>query len=1460
MAVDVSKIPNNNKFDPVREAILSLKAEIEDTGAAIGNGTLTIGTSGSLSGSGTFTANQTSNTIITIGIDDSDYVSLSETSLQTLSGSLSLVNITLSGYLRGPSTFVIDPATHGDDTGTLVIAGNLQVDGTTTTINSTTLTVDDKNIVIASGAANASAADGAGITIDGASATMTYNSTSDRFVFNKDIETNLVGDVTGGTISGTTGSFSGTLSLNASDALSFENGLHWITSNDGQQNFGIRVGHYSNASVVEECTEAGYIFQDEWSQSGGWREFNVSADSMTVGQLIGTDSNWRTQIEYDPSSVWLRYQGSTRLQTTSDGIDVTGNINLHSSKLYWNTDWDYLMFDDDSTDFTTNTNATLLTSRADVVFQGNANDGTSAGNFIFWQGSATSGSEVFVVEELGAGIDVASGSLKIGGTTTIDSSRNVYANDVTGNDINGTFGNFGDVFLTNSTGASISFRNSIGNTVDTDNLATISFQGYYDSAYVGASRIQVKANEDFSATARGSVINFDFWDTGSVFDTAVSIASDGLYIGTTNVYDYLPTGVTLDSTDLASNKLKLQVVTNGGDRGTAAFPSIVISDVLNEGFVPFIDTGDSGGDGASGGLSARLSDSWLKLTSDTLELGASDPISHEVRYARFLYQAGTNDKISTVYGAKDITASIQYLGGSTTAKIEFIGNTNIDGTVRFNGEYTFPPTDGTSGQVLGTNGSGDLSWVSGAATTSDLQVVTDNGNSTDNAIITTDQLAGKYLTLGNQELTLNPPAYSIWLDANDSNAPATIGDYAGSLPLGIYVNGDDGISTTTLGSGTVQVYHTGHFSGTHITNWQTAYTYSQVGHLPLSGGTLTGNLSVQGSVGVTNIVTNKVVKFNGTILDDSIITDNGSTVSVGGDLRIAQRMTMSEDGTYDVGISNGQGGQLWLETEDGSATAHQLARRFVITGNTATPYYYWYHGNSGSETVEMQFSTNANLLVYNKLAVGQTTEPTETFRAAGDARIDGSLNVFERIRIDRTLDEVAIVLEDSGGDDTGYLTMNDGQGNMSLMLGVDGVGNHIVTGDGAAKLLYSAHGQDGIISLNAGQTGTAGDAVSFSIGLSVNSNDNTIKVGASSDQYGLDNTDGNTIFNASGDLFTTEINARTGTEVLFNDTLRIDASGVPQLILDGGSDTTGDIVVPDGEILQVGHWNSGTSTYTDRFRIAADGNIGIQETTPSAALDIKDRVYIDTDATYGTTYGTVGFGGLQNGYARIFANTTNRNLYLNAGTGGDVRFRVNGVGTDVVEIYSDGNAYFANSVGIGQPSPSYKLDVSGNTRLDGLVGINANPDSSYQLNMQFDNTDANDDFHFAQRIDGNFSGIDNTTAIREQGGIYLDIDSSADGDASNEHRLYGIYNDVRFTGFSDIAQGIYTRLESNNSTEKTSAMYAVYAHAVHDSGVNGGVSQMIANFGVASVEDAGDVDNAYAGFFLPLQPQLELLM
>ena len=76
---------------------------------------------------------------------------------------------------------------HEDSSGNVVIPGNLTVSGTTTTVNSTTLDVADKNITIANGAADAAAADGAGLTVAGASATILYTASGDKWAFNKPI-------------------------------------------------------------------------------------------------------------------------------------------------------------------------------------------------------------------------------------------------------------------------------------------------------------------------------------------------------------------------------------------------------------------------------------------------------------------------------------------------------------------------------------------------------------------------------------------------------------------------------------------------------------------------------------------------------------------------------------------------------------------------------------------------------------------------------------------------------------------------------------------------------------------------------------------------------------------------------------------------------------------------------------------------------------------------------------------------------------------------------------------------------------------------------------------------------------------------------------------------------------------------------------------------------------------------
>jgi len=66
--------------------------------------------------------------------------------------------------------------------------GNLIVQGDTVTLNTSVVLIEDKNILLANGALNAAAADGAGISVAGAGANIQYTSSINRWAFNKDID------------------------------------------------------------------------------------------------------------------------------------------------------------------------------------------------------------------------------------------------------------------------------------------------------------------------------------------------------------------------------------------------------------------------------------------------------------------------------------------------------------------------------------------------------------------------------------------------------------------------------------------------------------------------------------------------------------------------------------------------------------------------------------------------------------------------------------------------------------------------------------------------------------------------------------------------------------------------------------------------------------------------------------------------------------------------------------------------------------------------------------------------------------------------------------------------------------------------------------------------------------------------------------------------------------------------
>ena len=104
----------------------------------------------------------------------------------TVSGAAAVDNLSLNGNTLTTSSgnLTID-STGGTTTlaDNVAISGNLTVNGTTTTVNATTVNIADKNIQVATGSADDSEADGGGITVDSGDGdkTFQFEATGDNF-------------------------------------------------------------------------------------------------------------------------------------------------------------------------------------------------------------------------------------------------------------------------------------------------------------------------------------------------------------------------------------------------------------------------------------------------------------------------------------------------------------------------------------------------------------------------------------------------------------------------------------------------------------------------------------------------------------------------------------------------------------------------------------------------------------------------------------------------------------------------------------------------------------------------------------------------------------------------------------------------------------------------------------------------------------------------------------------------------------------------------------------------------------------------------------------------------------------------------------------------------------------------------------------------------------------------------
>jgi hypothetical protein len=198
--------------------------------------------------------------------------------------------------------------------------------------------------------------------------------------------------------------------------------------------------------------------------------------------------------------------------------------------------------------------------------------------------------------------------------------------------------------------------------------------------------------------------------------------------------------------------------------------------------------------------------------------------------------------------------------------------------------------------------------------------------------------------------------------------------------------------------------------------------------------------------------------------------------------------------------------------------------RIKLDGDDTSGSMRFYTANSGTLTSAMYIDSNQNITMSGTISSGAIT-------SSGASTFSSTVNIDGELRLDARTDggtgDNVLAFKDSGGDYSIRHNVNDGNGNYSISIGYSGTGSgeYAVTGDGVGKVLFGGHGGDGSISLNAATAGTAGNNISFSMGLLVDHN--AVRVGASANGTGLQDGEGTKVFDASANAFATSYSTAT---------------------------------------------------------------------------------------------------------------------------------------------------------------------------------------------------------------------------------------------------------------------------------------------------------------------------------------------
>jgi hypothetical protein len=233
-----------------------------------------------------------------------------------------------------------------------------------------------------------------------------------------------------------------------------------------------------------------------------------------------------------------------------------------------------------------------------------------------------------------------------------------------------------------------------------------------------------------------------------------------------------------------------------------------------------------------------------------------------------------------------------------TEQLDVVGSIKTTGTIKA-GAITLPNTDGTSGQVLATNGSGTVSWVSPASSS--------GSNFVD---LTTNQTVAGIKTFSS-DLNVNGLKVGLGAGANTSNtvignlamANNTTGGYSVAIGLEALKSNTDGNSNTAIGHNALISNTTG---GANIAIGMNAMPKNTIGqqNIAIGQSTLFNNTNASGNTVIGNSAAiNVTTGGSNTIIGH----ETAGGLTTGSWNTIIGRNAYTGNISNNIVISNGQG-------------------------------------------------------------------------------------------------------------------------------------------------------------------------------------------------------------------------------------------------------------------------------------------------------------------------------------------------------------------------------------------------------------------------------------------------------------------------------------------------------------------------------------------------------------------------